>query len=347
MKSFLALAFVASALASPYPAPQSGSQGDCADTHDGKFQITAVNVTKQSKRRLDTRQLNGPLTITLSKGVLTDQAGRTGYIASNYQFQFDAPPQAGTIKASGFSYCSNNSLALDGSAIFYQCLSGDFWNLYDRHWAEHCSQVYLVGMPVGGGEPPASQVPDGQPQVSAQGTGVPKVTQIPDGQPQVNSQAQPITQIPDGQPQVPHPAVTQIPDGQPQVPPAGKPVTQIPDGQPQVPQGKPVTQISDGQPQVPATPAPQGPPVTQISDGQPQVPAATAKPVTPQGKPVTQIPDGQPQVPAGTGSPAPPAPSGNYTVPNPPAPTFTGGAEQHAVGVGAMAVGLAGLFALL
>jgi hypothetical protein len=57
------------------------------------------------------------------------------YIAANYQFQFDAPPQAGAIYTTGFSLCSNNSLALGGSAIFYQCLSGSFYNLYDRDWA--------------------------------------------------------------------------------------------------------------------------------------------------------------------------------------------------------------------
>lgn len=57
------------------------------------------------------------------------------YIAANYQFQFDAPPQAGAIYTTGFSLCANGSLALGGSAIFYQCLSGSFYNLYDRDWA--------------------------------------------------------------------------------------------------------------------------------------------------------------------------------------------------------------------
>lgn len=81
--------------------------------------------------------------IQLENGVLTDQDGRTGYIASNYQLQFDKPPQAGAIYTAGFSECSNGSLALGGSSIFYQCLSGKFYNLYDRSWAAQCSPVYI------------------------------------------------------------------------------------------------------------------------------------------------------------------------------------------------------------
>lgn len=85
----------------------------------------------------------GTLAITLVDGVLKDSQGRTGYIASNFQFQFDAPPQAGAIYTSGFSACSNGTLALGGSNVFYQCLSGDFFNLYDRSWAPQCSPITI------------------------------------------------------------------------------------------------------------------------------------------------------------------------------------------------------------
>ena len=88
-------------------------------------------------------QTNSTLSLTLAGGVLKDAAGRTGYIASNYQFQFDGPPQAGAIYTSGFSVCSNGSLALGGSDVFYQCLSGSFYNLYDRDWAAQCSPVTI------------------------------------------------------------------------------------------------------------------------------------------------------------------------------------------------------------
>lgn len=91
-------------------------------------------------------QCQSAFSITLAGSKLTDQNGRTGYIASNYQFQFDKPPQAGAIYTAGFSICGNGSLALGGSNIFYQCLSGNFYNLYDRKWAAQCSPVTVETM---------------------------------------------------------------------------------------------------------------------------------------------------------------------------------------------------------
>merc|ERR1712070_1098706 len=88
-------------------------------------------------------QDNGTLALMLNNGVVTDNQGRTGYIASNRQFQFDSPPQAGAIYTSGFSLCSNGSLALGGSTTFYQCRSGGFYNLYDQNVAEYCEPVTL------------------------------------------------------------------------------------------------------------------------------------------------------------------------------------------------------------
>jgi hypothetical protein len=124
--------------------------------------------------------------LSLSGSVLKDQAGRTGYIAANYQFQFDNPPQTGAIYTSGFSLCGNNSMALGGSAIFYQCLSGDFYNLYDRNWAPaNCVPIYIEAINGGSSSgsasasaPPATQMSDGQPAVTS------AVSQISDGQPQ-------------------------------------------------------------------------------------------------------------------------------------------------------------------
>jgi hypothetical protein len=86
---------------------------------------------------------NSSLEVTLSGGVLMDSVGRTGYIASNFQFQFDKPPQAGAIYTAGWSVCANGSLALGGSNVFYQCLSGDFYNLYNEDWAAQCSPVTI------------------------------------------------------------------------------------------------------------------------------------------------------------------------------------------------------------
>lgn len=142
---------------------------------------------------------DGILVATLENGAIKDSQGRTGYIAANYQFQFDQPAQTGAIFTSGFSVCGNGSLALGGSAVFYECASGDFFNLYDRSWAAQCSPVEILVMECGGnaGEVGDGQVvgteivtttivsalSDGQPQVRTTTTGIPvcQVSQIADG----------------------------------------------------------------------------------------------------------------------------------------------------------------------
>jgi len=84
MKSFLAFALAASTLAKP--TPQSSTPDGCQDSRDGSFQVSVTNVTQQpSKRSIERRQQSGILTLTLEDGNLKDQAGRTGYIASNHQ----------------------------------------------------------------------------------------------------------------------------------------------------------------------------------------------------------------------------------------------------------------------
>ncbi|KAF2094798.1 hypothetical protein NA57DRAFT_45478 [Rhizodiscina lignyota] len=308
----------------------------CDVSHSGSFAITVQNVSSSStKRSIEERQTSGILTLTLEDGVLKDQAGRTGYIASNFQFQFDKPPQTGAIFTAGFSLCSNQSLAHGGSAIWYQCKSGDFFNLYDRHWAAQCNAIYIEAL-LSGPAPTTgavSQISDGQPQATTAAA----VSQISDGQPQAAS-GTPVSQISDGQPQAAtSAAVSEAPEGQPQATTAS-PVSQISDGQPQAPTGTPVTQISDGQPQ-----APTGTPVTQISDGQPQ--AAT-------GSPVSEASEGQPQVTttaaaAGTGS-VTPASNGTFTTSASPT-LFTGAAAPVRLGqeiLGA-AIGIMGAVALL
>ena len=170
---------------------------------------------------------------------MTDQAGRTGYIAANDQFQFDKPPQAGAIYTAGWSVCSNGSIALGGSAIFYQCLSGSFYNLYDTSQGGQCAPIYIDVIGAA-----ASSAPAGTATVTS-------VAQVSDGQPQATSVV--VTQISDGQPQ----AITQISDGQPQAP-QPCPASQIADGQPQActASAAPVSQISDGQPQATTVEAP-------------------------------------------------------------------------------------------
>lgn len=155
------------------------------------------NLTCAQQKR-DECSGEGILVASLSDSVLTDAQNRTGYIASNYQFQFDEPPQAGAIYTAGFSSCENGSLALGGSAVWYECESGDFYNLYDRNWAAQCSAVEIIILPCGSTSESGdgqvvgteivtttvvSALSDGQPQVRTTTTGIPvcQVSQISDG----------------------------------------------------------------------------------------------------------------------------------------------------------------------
>jgi len=253
MKSFVAAGLAAAVAAYP----QASSDAECASSAPGTFAITTVNATTTPSRMVR-RQLDGTLQLSLEDGKLTDQAGRTGYIAANYQFQFDQPVQEGARETEGFGLCSNGSMSLMGSAVFYQCLSGDFYNLYSQSTGAQCIPIHIQAT-MSADTSGVSQISDGQPQATSAA-----VTQISDGQPQASTPGPVVTQISDGQPQASKPVVTQISDGQPQA--SAPVVTQISDGQPQA-SAPVVTQISDGQPQASA------PLVTQISDGQPQASA--------------------------------------------------------------------------
>jgi hypothetical protein len=154
------------------------------------------------QQRRDGCGSDGVLVATLSDGTLLDNQNRTGYIASNYQLQFDEPAQAGAIYTAGFSVCANGSLALGGSAVFYKCQSGSFYNLYDRSWAAQCSPIEIAVMPCGGiaSSDSTNQFPDGQ----VVGTTVITTTLVKpltDGQPQVITTVVPVPmcQIGDGE----------------------------------------------------------------------------------------------------------------------------------------------------
>ncbi|KAL5449574.1 hypothetical protein PMIN06_006799 [Paraphaeosphaeria minitans] len=353
MKSIVPLALAATVAA----LPQQSSGSDCQDSRDGTFAISVVNVTDSStKRSVERRQLSGILTLSLEGGILKDQAGRTGYIAANHQFQFDAPVQAGALETSGFSVCGNESLALDGSAIWYQCYSGGFYNLYDESQGKQCNAIYIYAQSSGASETGAvSQSPDGQPAASTQ-VSAPAVSQLTDGQPQAPTSqgaaptAPVVSQISDGQPQAPTsqapapsaPVVSQISDGQIQAPTsqAAAPTS--------APVGVPISQISDGQVQAP-TAAPSAPLVSQISDGQPQAPVATpaestvAAPYPTVGL-VSQISDGQPQAPVASGTGAGNS-SGNATATG--GVEFPGAATTPMAAAGAMAAGLMAMVFML
>jgi len=276
-----ALAITASVSAAPQAAvtssvtPSESAPAGCMSNYDGTFQIQVVNVTTSSK--VKRQSSDGQLMITLNDGTLKDNQDRTGYIAANSQFQFDGPPQAGALFTAGWSVCSNGSLAIGGSSIFYQCLSGDFYNLYKEAQAAQCSPIYInvIGSS-GAGAGAVQTIGDGQV------TGSAVATQISDGQIQATSAAQ----------------ISQISDGQIQATTAASPiapVTQISDGQLQAPTSSvaaPVSQISDGQLQAP-TSSVVAAPVSQIGDGQVQAGNMTSMPTG----------TGVYSAPTGTGSP--------------------------------------------
>ncbi|KAL3230588.1 Cell wall mannoprotein PIR3 [Nakaseomyces bracarensis] len=87
---------------------------------------------------------DGTLEMNLKGGILTDGKGRIGSIVANRQFQFDGPPpQAGAIYAAGWSLTPEGNLAIGDNDVFYQCLSGNFYNLYDEHIGSQCTPVHL------------------------------------------------------------------------------------------------------------------------------------------------------------------------------------------------------------
>ncbi|KAK1471059.1 covalently-linked cell wall protein [Colletotrichum cuscutae] len=263
MRSFAiipaALATLAVAMPQAALKPSASPPAGCSTSYTGNFGLTVVELGKRSLDKRGSCTGTGSLDLTLKDGVLTDSQGRTGSIVANYQFQFDGPAQAGAIYTSGFSVCSNGSLALGGSTTFYRCLSGDFYNLYDRHWAEQCSPIHLSALPCGANAP----VPSGQ-VVGTTMVVTTLVTVIGDGQPQVvpTTIPVPLCQIGDGQVQghttpcgeLPPVTVTpSAPASQPPYTPPGTPVAPPATTAPVVPP-VPTTKVPVPVPSVPSIP---------------------------------------------------------------------------------------------
>ncbi|KAJ8064589.1 hypothetical protein OCU04_006918 [Sclerotinia nivalis] len=355
------LASVASAQVTALITPTASAPSGCATSYSGAFEISAVNVSSVAKRQQKRADCSSSLAITLNGGILKDQQDRTGYVASNTQFQFDKPAQEGAIYTGGWSVCSNGSLALGGSAVFYQCLSGTFYNLYTESQGGQCSQILIqtTSCSSAAGSGVVGQSSDGQATATAIASlSSASISQISDGQPQAATSAISISQISDGQVQVPTSvptgaSITQIPDGQVQgattTPVVGASITQIPDGQVQgatsvatPPASAPISQISDGQVQgATSTAALSSAVISQIPDGQIQATTAAtlvtstsslADPV------ISQIPDGQIQAPTATNA--------TYASATATPATFTGAANTIQIG-GSLAAAVIGLVAAL
>ena len=114
-------------------------EGDDTDTDDDDYENndnTALSTLSRRTRygfELYTCASKKPLMAEVKNNQLFDGNKWIGYIASNYQLQFDeGVAQAGALYTSGFSVCDNDRLALGNQTVFYRCLSGNFYNLYDR-----------------------------------------------------------------------------------------------------------------------------------------------------------------------------------------------------------------------
>jgi hypothetical protein len=118
------------------------TKGAVSQITDGQVQAT---TSAQTIDGLSVSCLtDSSLAIVLHNGVLTDAHGRLGAIVANRQFQFDGPPpQAGTIYAGGWSITHGGNLAIGSNDVFYQCLSGSFYNLYDESIGSQCIPIHL------------------------------------------------------------------------------------------------------------------------------------------------------------------------------------------------------------
>ncbi|KAL9003740.1 MAG: hypothetical protein Q9188_003404 [Gyalolechia gomerana] len=138
--------YAVAALATFAVAVSAQNPEGCSSDFDGTFVIQPRNISNapgQFDKRQSRTVCGATPIVTLEGGVLTDQDGRTGSIVANSQFQFDDPVQQDALFTSGFSICQNNSLAIDGSTIFYQCLSGTFYNLYQQRQGAQCNEIYI------------------------------------------------------------------------------------------------------------------------------------------------------------------------------------------------------------
>ena len=122
----------------------SKTTNGASQVSDGQVQATTEAKSANDPVDVVSCNNNSTLSMSLKKGILTDVKGRIGSIVANRQFQFDGPPpQAGALYAAGWSITPDGNLALGDQDTFYQCLSGDFYNLYDKHIGSQCHEVYL------------------------------------------------------------------------------------------------------------------------------------------------------------------------------------------------------------
>lgn len=128
---------------SPITSSSSFSYRSISSKTSSSASATSSGCSIGSVAKQATCKTANDLAISLQNGILKDSHDRIGAIVSNRQFQFDGPtPQAGTIYAAGWSIVDGH-LTIGGDYIFWECLSGTFYNLYDQSIGAQCVPVVL------------------------------------------------------------------------------------------------------------------------------------------------------------------------------------------------------------
>ena len=127
-----------------YRPPEKRSNPDDGETHVASNVFQALN-----DRHCDA---HGVILHFDNNGLLRDQLNRIGYIADNFQFQFDLPVQSGGYGEKDFGKYKDPRtgdivLTWRGSQDFYRCRSGVFDNLYSQSIGGQCEVTQIMIFP--------------------------------------------------------------------------------------------------------------------------------------------------------------------------------------------------------
>lgn len=96
------------------------------------------------------RRDNTLLILTLTGGTIVEASGRVGFVATDGSFQFQHTPLPNQLYTGPFSICANSTLALGGTANWYQCLNGSSYSLYyfESPAVSDCTLIHIEEDPI-------------------------------------------------------------------------------------------------------------------------------------------------------------------------------------------------------
>ena len=134
-----------------YPEPRNGYRAPAkrSNPDDGQNPVPLNVFQAFNVRHCDAE---GVILHFDSNGLLRDQLNRIGYIADNFQFQFDLPVQSGGYGEKDFGKYKDPKtgdilLTWRGSQDFYRCRSGIFDNLYSQSIGGQCNVTQIMIFP--------------------------------------------------------------------------------------------------------------------------------------------------------------------------------------------------------